>query len=108
MKKSLICIVFVSLCDACLIQGAEKTILFDTGTNGQRLLENMARLDLEPGCVDVVVISHFHRDHTGGLTAFLEQNPQVTIYAPAPRQEAFALQVQDQGAHVVWVDQPRG
>ncbi len=91
---------------ACLIRGAEETILFDTGMNGQLLLENMAKLALEPGDVDVVVISHFHGDHIGGVEAFLERNPNVTVYAPAPRQEAFAQQVRAQGAQVIWVDKP--
>ena len=92
---------------ACLIQGTEKTILFDTGTQGDVLLGNMDKLTLDPCCVEIVVISHFHRDHTGGLDAFLDQNPDITVYAPAPKREAFVQRVEARGAKVVWVDKPR-
>ncbi len=53
--------------------GAE-VILFDTG-NGPgprrpaagRFRERLARVDLSPEQVDVVVLTHFHPDHIGGL-----------------------------------------
>lgn len=66
----------------CLIQGPEKTILFDTGGRGDILLDNMRKLKLDPKDVDVVVLSHIHGDHTGGLKAFLEQQPGVPVYIP--------------------------
>jgi len=67
---------------SCLVEMAEKTILFDTGANGALLLENMKILGKDPALVDVVFISHAHFDHTGGLSAFLNVNNQVTLYAP--------------------------
>ena len=67
---------------SCFIQGAEKNILFDTGTNGNILLSNMSGLDIKPQDVDIVVLSHFHRDHTGGLLALLKENPNITVYLP--------------------------
>ena len=33
---------------SCVIKGLEKTILFDTGGDGQRLLANMKKLDIDP------------------------------------------------------------
>jgi 7,8-dihydropterin-6-yl-methyl-4-(beta-D-ribofuranosyl)aminobenzene 5'-phosphate synthase len=67
---------------SCLIKGTEKTILFDTGRNGNILLENMKKLDINLEEIDVVVISHDHGDHTGGLRHVLEQNKNVTVYLP--------------------------
>ena len=68
---------------ACLIEGENiPTILFDTGANGKILLENMGKLDISPQSVKEVFLSHSHWDHTGGLSAFLEQNSDVTLYLP--------------------------
>ncbi len=65
---------------ACVIEGFEQTILFDTGSNGDILLENMQHLGIDPATVDTVVLSHYHGDHTGGLNAFLAVNPAVSLY----------------------------
>jgi 7,8-dihydropterin-6-yl-methyl-4-(beta-D-ribofuranosyl)aminobenzene 5'-phosphate synthase len=67
---------------ACLVEGLEKTILFDTGGDGRILLGNMERLRIIPTVVDAVVLSHVHADHTGGLLAFLGRNPEVTVFMP--------------------------
>ncbi|MCD6498903.1 MAG: MBL fold metallo-hydrolase [Deltaproteobacteria bacterium] len=68
---------------ACLVEEADTpTILFDTGGRGAVLMANMKRLGIDPRSVDEVFISHAHFDHTGGLSAFLEQNNDVILYAP--------------------------
>ena len=67
---------------ACLIEGLEKTILFDRGGDGQILLSNMEKLGIMPTVVDVVILSHVHADHTGGLQAFLRRSPEVTVFMP--------------------------
>jgi 7,8-dihydropterin-6-yl-methyl-4-(beta-D-ribofuranosyl)aminobenzene 5'-phosphate synthase len=66
---------------SCVLKGPEKTILFDTGGNGKILLSNMNKLKLDPQEVEVVVLSHIHGDHVGGLDAFLGENPKVTVYS---------------------------
>jgi 7,8-dihydropterin-6-yl-methyl-4-(beta-D-ribofuranosyl)aminobenzene 5'-phosphate synthase len=92
---------------AALVTGTEKTILFDTGSDGALLLENMARLHIEPGSIDVVVLSHVHGDHTGGLTGFLERNPHVHVYLPEAFPTRFKDAVRGYGATVVEVNEPR-
>lgn len=92
---------------ACFVEGMDKTILFDTGRQGDVLMANMALLKLDPCRVDIVVISHFHGDHTGGLDAFLERNSEVTVYVPAPKRDEFARRLAAKGVEVVWVDEPR-
>jgi len=67
---------------SCFIGGLEKTILFDTGGNGQILLANMEKTGIAPKEVEIVFLSHIHEDHVGGLWDFLQKNDQVTVYAP--------------------------
>jgi len=58
-------------------------LLFDTGADGATLLYNMKQLDIDPRRIGVIVISHAHGDHTGGLSDILEINKQAEIYVPA-------------------------
>ena len=67
---------------SCLVETHNRTILFDTGSNGSILLENMKKLDIDPLSIDEVFISHPHFDHVGGLSAFLNKNNNVRIYVP--------------------------
>lgn len=59
---------------SCLIEKDDKKMLFDTGDNSDALLYNMKKLDIDPKQIDIVVISHNHWDHTGGLEGFLKKN----------------------------------
>ncbi len=69
---------------SCLVEAENcpKT-LFDTGTNGDILLSNMKKLDIDPLSIKEVFISHTHLDHIGGLSVFLKVNNQVKVYFPA-------------------------
>lgn len=58
-------------------------ILFDTGCDGEILLENMRQLGVDPKSIKDVFISHLHSDHTGGLHAFLQVNKAVKIWLPS-------------------------
>lgn len=58
------------------------TTLFDTGSKGKILLDNMAKLNIHPQDIDEVFISHHHYDHVGGLSELLTANPNVKIYIP--------------------------
>jgi 7,8-dihydropterin-6-yl-methyl-4-(beta-D-ribofuranosyl)aminobenzene 5'-phosphate synthase len=89
-----------------LITGTEKAILFDTGGDGSLLLSNMKKLAIEPNDIDVVVLSHIHGDHTGGLAGFLQKNCNVTVFMPESFPKKFKENVQKYGAQVVDVDQP--
>jgi len=68
---------------SCLIEKeGTPNILFDTGANDSILLHNMEKLDLDPLSIGMVVISHAHWDHTGGLSRFLDKNKEVGVYIP--------------------------
>ncbi|MHB8902098.1 MAG: MBL fold metallo-hydrolase [Thermoguttaceae bacterium] len=85
----------------CVLKGAEKTIVFDTGTRGELLLENFEKMGLDPRGPKVVILSHIHNDHTSGLAAFLEKNHEVTVYVPASFPEEFVEKVEATGAKVI-------
>jgi len=42
-------------------------LLFDAGVSPDGLVENMSRLDIDPGDIEAIVCSHGHFDHTTGL-----------------------------------------
>ncbi|MGC9356605.1 MAG: MBL fold metallo-hydrolase [Anaerolineae bacterium] len=90
---------------ACLIEFEERVILFDTGGDGPILLANMEALGKEPSMVDVVVLSHVHGDHTGGLAGLLEAGAEPEVYVPASFPAAFKQQVA-RDASLVEVEEP--
>lgn len=61
------------------------TILYDTGAS-DLLVRNAAKMNVDLDQVDVVVISHGHYDHTGGIPAFADINEHAPIYI---HEEAF-------------------
>ena len=89
---------------SCLIKGLEKTILFDTGGEGDILLSNMEKLDIDPQQIEIVVLSHIHYDHVGGLFTLLEKNHNLIVYLPESFPENFKDKVKRYGAEVIEVD----
>lgn len=68
------------------IECCGKKILFDAGTT-DGFLHNAQKLGVDLTAVDLAVLSHGHRDHSGGLTAFLRCNDHAPVYVSA---HAFA------------------
>ena len=89
---------------SCLIKGLEKSILFDTGTNGHILLSNMEKLGIRPEGIDMVFLSHFHKDHTGGLTELLLQNSNIEVWLPEFFPSSFKEIIKKKGGTVVEVE----
>jgi len=88
----------------CVIRGTEKIILFDTGGDGQLLLENMSTMGVDVNSIEIVVLSHIHHDHTGGLAHFIKKNPNAFVYLPASFPKSFKENLVGAGARVVEVD----
>ena len=51
--------------------GRARRVLFDTGTSPDGMIENMRRLDVDPGSIEAIVCSHGHFDHTTGLDGLI-------------------------------------
>ena len=56
-----------------LISIGDEQILFDLGQKSHLLLHNMAELKIFPDDITKLVLSHGHKDHTGGLPGFLDK-----------------------------------
>ncbi len=48
-------------------RGRRRTLLFDAGVSPNGMVENMRRLGISPGDIEVVVLSHGHWDHVTGM-----------------------------------------
>ncbi len=88
---------------ACVVDIGERRLLFDTGAKGEVLTANLRALDIEPASIDVVVISHDHWDHTGGLEAILKAAP-VDCYIPASAADELGKKAQAVGGNPVLVE----
>jgi 7,8-dihydropterin-6-yl-methyl-4-(beta-D-ribofuranosyl)aminobenzene 5'-phosphate synthase len=91
---------------SCLIELEEKTVLFDTGGDGEILLYNMRVLNKDPKIIDMIILSHIHGDHTGGLWSLLREKPTMKVYIPGSFPQEFEQRVKKYGAEVVKVDAP--
>ena len=59
----------------------DTTVLFDAGRSPDGLVENMRRLGLSPGEIDIIVLSHGHWDHTTGMDGLVSElgRPNVPV-----------------------------
>lgn len=65
---------------AALVEYEGRSLLFDTG-QGLTLLHNAQRMNRDLRCTDMVVLSHGHYDHTGGLWPLLQTCGPKDVYA---------------------------
>lgn len=61
--------------------GHAVTVLFDAGLTPDGLIENMRRLEIAPGDIDMIVLSHGHWDHTTGMDGLVRAlgRPNVPV-----------------------------
>ena len=88
----------------CVVKLKDKTILFDTGGDSPTLLANLEIAKTKPEDIDIVFLSHIHRDHTGGLLGFLEKNSNVKVYIPSSFPASFKSDISSKGAELIEVD----
>lgn len=91
---------------ACYMRVKDAKILFDTGGDPGILLDNMRKLDISVDEIQVIVLSHIHGDHVGGVFGILKRNSRVKVYLPASFPEDFKFRVERFGCEVVEVDKP--
>jgi 7,8-dihydropterin-6-yl-methyl-4-(beta-D-ribofuranosyl)aminobenzene 5'-phosphate synthase len=104
------------------IELAGRHLLFDTG-QGTALEVNADKLGIDLRQVDVLVLSHGHYDHTGGVPLVVERAPGVGVYAhPAVMGPRFSIRegaakvialpaasrsaLESLGSRVRWTTQP--
>jgi len=76
-------------------------VLFDTGEKGEILLHNMEQMNVSVRDLKIVVLSHDHWDHTGGLWSLLEQNREIKVYALPNFSSEFKGKVMSAGAELI-------
>jgi 7,8-dihydropterin-6-yl-methyl-4-(beta-D-ribofuranosyl)aminobenzene 5'-phosphate synthase len=74
---------------AALIEMGDKTVLLDTGTQGDRFMRHLRILGKDPADIDALVISHAHGDHTGGMEALFATGVRPTTYLLGAFPEEF-------------------
>jgi 7,8-dihydropterin-6-yl-methyl-4-(beta-D-ribofuranosyl)aminobenzene 5'-phosphate synthase len=89
---------------SCFVSGPSKTLLFDTGKDGQILLSNMKRMGINPRSVEAIILSHEHKDHTGGLSAILKEKPGIEVWVPYFFSSSFRETVKKNGGRFVEVN----
>ncbi len=91
---------------ACLVQGAAKTVLFDTGADPGILRRNVELLGVDLTRVDAIVISHLHDDHTGGLAWVLSGKKGIAVYLPSGAGDSLLARVRACGGRPLRVREP--
>ncbi len=73
------------------IESGGKRILFDTG-QGPALKNNAQALGIDVATTDILVLSHGHYDHTGGIAHVLERARDIEVYChPGVVQPRYAV-----------------
>jgi 7,8-dihydropterin-6-yl-methyl-4-(beta-D-ribofuranosyl)aminobenzene 5'-phosphate synthase len=73
------------------IESGDKRILFDTG-QGPALESNAQELGIDLASTDILVLSHGHYDHAGGIVHVVKRGPNIDVYChPGVVQPRYAI-----------------
>lgn len=89
-----------------LIETAGQLVLVDTGLGADgraagagRTIESLATAGVAPGDVDLVIVSHFHRDHVNGMLAASDLAfPKAQVLVPGVEQRFWLNDAKQAGA----------
>lgn len=90
---------------SCLIEQGEWKILFDTGASGAILTHNLNQFGVQAKDLAIIVLSHKHWDHIGGLRAVL--HPGVAVCLPRSFPLRLKKAIAGKAALVVEVSEPK-
>lgn len=91
---------------SCLVECDSVTLVFDTGTRPDLLAGNIEAIGVDPAAVDMVVISHEHHDHTGGLPALVDGGCRAPVIVCRSFSYGFVRSVESRGLDVLTVSEP--
>jgi 7,8-dihydropterin-6-yl-methyl-4-(beta-D-ribofuranosyl)aminobenzene 5'-phosphate synthase len=79
---------------SCHLETPKKTILFDTGAKGDILLNNMEKMGIHLQEIELIVISHEHWDHNGGLEALIAAGVEAEVLRISRKNSSSRLKTQ--------------
>lgn len=91
---------------ACLIEGLDKTIIFDAGRYDDIFLSNVAKLQIDLQQIDELFLSHDHPDHIGGTLKLLDIRHDIDVSLVHSFPSGFKNAVKKMGANLIETDQP--
>jgi 7,8-dihydropterin-6-yl-methyl-4-(beta-D-ribofuranosyl)aminobenzene 5'-phosphate synthase len=89
-----------------LIEGLDQEILFDTGTKPEIFENNFKKMGIDAGKIDMLVISHEHYDHIGGIPAFVKMKTDIPVLIPYSFSEKFKRDMTAYSLQPVLVREP--
>lgn len=84
------------------IETARHKLLVDTGAS-HAFIENAGMLGVDLKQVDMVILSHGHYDHAGGILGFAEENPRARILMQQSADGEY-YHVNEAGAKYIGID----
>lgn len=63
-----------------LVDYEQQSVLFDTGDMDTKLLAAMEVLEIDPASMETIALSHFHQDHTAGLSFITKTDVRPVLY----------------------------
>jgi 7,8-dihydropterin-6-yl-methyl-4-(beta-D-ribofuranosyl)aminobenzene 5'-phosphate synthase len=73
------------------VDGVIYQTLFDTGPDGAALARNLDSLKIDLAAIDRIVLSHWHRDHSGGILEFLQRQKDAVALGTEGKNAACGI-----------------
>jgi 7,8-dihydropterin-6-yl-methyl-4-(beta-D-ribofuranosyl)aminobenzene 5'-phosphate synthase len=89
-----------------LISGLDKEVLFDTGTKPEIFESNIHNLGIDPSGIDILVLSHEHEDHTGGISSLVKMKTGIPVLLPYSFSPGFKQRMDNLRLKPVMVEAP--
>jgi 7,8-dihydropterin-6-yl-methyl-4-(beta-D-ribofuranosyl)aminobenzene 5'-phosphate synthase len=91
---------------ACVLQGLQQTLLFDSGRIASTFMSNLNKLGIDHQRIDTALISHEHHDHIGGLPKLLQTHPGMKVHLHASFSSGYKKLLRSRKAQVVEMGSP--
>jgi 7,8-dihydropterin-6-yl-methyl-4-(beta-D-ribofuranosyl)aminobenzene 5'-phosphate synthase len=89
-----------------VIEGLDKSILFDTGTRPEIFDANFKKMGINAEDIDYLVLSHEHGDHTEGIPAFVKMKTGIPVIIPHSFSGTFKKKMKDNSLELLLVNGP--